>query len=76
MGYRAKSYMHEGKKRKPKGKSGIHINPANEGKYTARAKAHGKSVQAMAAADLANPNVDPKTKKRANFARNAKGWRH
>jgi hypothetical protein len=54
--------------------SGIKINPANKGKYTARAKSNGRTVQQQAAADLKNPNVSPTIKKRANFARNAKKW--
>lgn len=48
----------------------IKINPANKGKFTARAKANGKTVQQQATADLKNPNVSPTIKKRANFARN------
>jgi hypothetical protein len=54
----------------------IKINPANKGKYTARAKANGNTVQEQARKDLANPNVSPTVKKRANFARNAKGFKH
>lgn len=50
----------------------IHINPANKGKFTAKAKAHGESVQGYAA-DVLKPNskASPATKKQANFARNA-----
>jgi hypothetical protein len=55
-------------------KSGIKIKPANKGKYTARAKSQGHSVQQQARMDLANPNASPTVKKRANFARNAKKW--
>jgi hypothetical protein len=55
-------------------KSSIHIKKANQGTYTARAKSQGNSVQQQARKDLANPNVSPKIKKRANFARNAKKW--
>jgi hypothetical protein len=51
----------------------IKINPANKGKYTARAKANGNTVQQQASSDLANPNVSPTIKKRANFARNFGG---
>jgi hypothetical protein len=54
----------------------IKIKAANVGKYTARAKANGNSVQAQASKDLANPNVSSTIKKRANFAKNAKGFKH
>ena len=54
----------------------IKINPANKGKYTARAKANGNTVQEQARKDLANPNASPTVKKRANFAKNAKKWSH
>ena len=57
--------------------SGIHIKPGNRGKYTARAKAHGRSVQAQASADLApGSKASTKAKQRANFAKNAKKWKH
>lgn len=58
-----------------KKKGGIHINPKNKGKFTASAKKAGKSVQAHAAAVLADPNATPTQKKRANFARNAAKWK-
>jgi hypothetical protein len=54
-------------------KTPIKINPANKGKYTARAKANGNTVQQQARKDLANPNVSATIKKRANFARNFGG---
>jgi multidrug efflux pump subunit AcrA (membrane-fusion protein) len=54
----------------------IKINPANKGKYTARAKANGNTVQQQASKDLASPKVSGKIKKRANFAKNAKGFKH
>lgn len=54
-------------------KKPIKINPANKGKYTARAKAQGHTVQQQARMDLANPNVSGTIKKRANFARNFGG---
>jgi len=58
------------------GKSGIHINPANKGKFTAKAKAHGESVQEYAR-DVLKPGskASAKTKKQANFARNASKWK-
>ena len=56
-------------------KSSIHINPAHEGEFTAKAKAAGKSVQEEAAAVLKpGSKASAKTKKQANFARNAAKW--
>jgi hypothetical protein len=49
-----------------KGSSGIHINPANRGKFTATQKATGKST-----AELKN-SPNPLTRQRANFAMMAK----
>jgi len=64
-------------KPKLKQKSGIHINPKNEGKFTAWAKAHGMSVQEAASHILANKEKYSSTLvKRANFARNASKWHH
>ena len=55
----------------------IHIKPENKGKFTAKAKAAGKSVQAEAAAVLKpGSGASPATKKQANFARNAAKWHH
>jgi hypothetical protein len=54
----------------------IHINPKNRGKFTASAKAAGRSVQEHARAVLADPKASPLQKKRANFARNASRWKH
>jgi hypothetical protein len=57
-------------------KKPIKIKPANEGKYTARAKAGGKTVQQQAAADLKpGSGASAAVKKRANFARNAAKWK-
>lgn len=56
--------------------SGIHIKEKNRGKFTASAKAAGESVQEHAKHVLNNPNATPLQKKRANFARNSKKWRH
>ena len=56
--------------------SGIHIKEENKGKFTASAKAAGQSVQEHAKSVLNNPNATPLQKKRANFARNAKKWKH
>lgn len=53
------------------------INPKNRGKFTAKAKASGMSVQEKAKAVLApGSNASPETKKQANFARNAAKWKH
>ena len=57
-------------------KGGIHIKPENKGKFTASAKAAGQSVQEHATSVLNNPNATPLQKKRANFAKNAAGWKH
>ena len=59
-----------------KNKSGIHINPKNKGKFTARAKAHGNSVQEQATKDLApNSKASATAKREANFAKNAAKWK-
>ena len=55
----------------------INIKPANKGKFTAKAKAAGKSVQQEAAAALKpGSKARAATKKQANFARNAAKWKH
>lgn len=55
----------------------INIKPANKGKFTAKAKAAGKSVQQEAAAALKpGSKASAATKKQANFARNAAKWKH
>ena len=49
---------------------GIHINPANKGKFTAQAKQHGMGVQSFANKVLAHKeNYSPTTVKRATFAK-------
>ena len=56
---------------------GIHINPANKGKFTASAERAGMGVQEFARHVLANKEDYSSTQvKRANFARNAAGWKH
>jgi len=56
---------------------GIHIDPANRGKFTASAKRAGMDVQEYAAYILANKeDFSPEQVKRANFARNAAKWNH
>ena len=56
---------------------GIHINPANKGKFTAKAKAAGMGVQAYASKVLSAPEgkYSPATRKQANFAKNASKWK-
>ena len=57
-------------------KDTIHIKDKNKGKFTASAKAAGKSVQEYAKSVLSNPNATPLQKRRANFARNSKKFKH
>lgn len=58
-------------------KDPIHINPKHKGEFTAKAKKAGMSVQAFAAKVLApGSKASAETKKQANFAKNAKGWKH
>lgn len=57
--------------------SGIHIKDENKGKFTASAKAHGMGVQEFASKVLNNKeDYSPTLVKRANFARNAKKFKH
>ncbi|MFZ0931232.1 MAG: hypothetical protein WAN11_21680 [Syntrophobacteraceae bacterium] len=59
-----------------KRKDPIHINPAHKGEFTRKAKAAGKSVQEEAASVLKpGSKASAKTKKQANFARNAAKWK-
>lgn len=53
-----------------KAKSGIHINPANRGKFTATMKRTGKSAEEL------SHGSNPLTRKRAIFAINARKWHH
>lgn len=56
---------------------GIHINPANKGKFTASAQHAGMGTQEFARHVLANKEDYSSTQvKRANFAHNAAGWKH
>lgn len=55
---------------------GIHIKESNKGKFTASAKAAGRSVQEHAHAVVNNPNSTELQRKRAQFAINAKKWHH
>lgn len=54
----------------------IKIKKSHEGLFTAKATAAGMSVQQYAAKVLADPNASAVTKKQANFARNAAGFKH
>ena len=56
---------------------GIHIDPANKGKFTAKANAAGMGVQEFASKVLNAPEGDysASTRKQANFARNASKWK-
>jgi len=55
---------------------GIYINPANKGKFTAKAKRAGMGVQEFAGKVLGAPEgrYSASTRKQANFARNASKW--
>ena len=56
---------------------GIQINPKNKGKFTKKADAKGKSVQEFANEVLKNKeDYSAATVKQANFARNAKKFKH
>lgn len=56
---------------------GINIQPANKGKFTAKAKGAGMSVQEFANKVLNAPegNYSPSLRRQANFARNASKWK-
>lgn len=59
------------------GKSGIHINPAHKGEFTAKAKAAGMGVQEYARKVTAKRSkASAETKKQAVFAKNAKKFKH
>ena len=55
---------------------GIYIKPENRGKFTQQAQSAGMGVQEFASKVLGNKeDYSPTTVKRANFARNAAGWK-
>jgi hypothetical protein len=55
--------------------SGIHLNPANRGKFTAKANRSGKSVAAYAnKVTKPGSKASTKTKRQAVFAKNARKW--
>lgn len=57
-------------------KGGIHIKEKNRGKFTAAAKRAGKSVQEYARDVVNDPNATTLQKRRAQFALNAKKFKH
>lgn len=64
-------------KRKRKPASGISIKPGNKGKFTAKAKAQGMSVQGYAKKVLGKGSkASASTRRQANFARNARKFKH
>lgn len=55
----------------------ISIKPSKRGTFTAAATKHGMGVQEFASEVLSNPEkYSPKMRQKANFARNASGWKH
>ena len=56
--------------------SKIHIKKKNRGKFNASAKAAGQSVQEHARSVMNNPKATPLQKRRAQFAINAKKFKH
>ena len=60
-----------------KRKNPIHINPANKGKFTAKATAAGMGVQSYAhQVLLSGSHASKATKKQAVFAENAPKFNH
>ena len=57
-------------------RGGIHIKEKNKGKFTESARQAGKSVQEHATDVLNDPNATRLQKRRAQFAKNAKKWKH
>lgn len=55
--------------------SGIHLDPSKKGSFTAAAKP-GESTQKHASRVLSDPKASKKMKQKANFARNARKWKH
>ena len=59
------------------GYSPIHINPSNKGKFTAKAKSAGASVDSYAhKVLLSGSHASKKTREQAQFALNAKKFNH
>lgn len=59
-----------GKRKSKETGGGIHINPANKGKFTATMKRTGKTAEEL------SHSSNPLTRKRAIFALNARKWNH
>ena len=58
-------------------KSGIHINPKNKGKFTKTAHSMGLTPYEAATKIMGNPqNYSRKEVERANFAKNARKFKH
>jgi hypothetical protein len=57
-----------------KKKGGIHIKKSHEGLFTAKANAHGEGVQEYAAHAVHSGSTA--TRKQAQFAINARKWKH
>lgn len=57
-------------------KGGIHIKKKNRGKFTKSAKQHGMGVQEYARKVVNDPNATTLQKRRAQFAINAKKFKH
>jgi len=58
-------------------KSGIHIKPSHRGRFTAKAKKAGTTVQKLASRVSHAPGLySSATVKQATFARNAAKWHH
>ena len=53
----------------------VSIKPSKRGTFTAAAKKSGMSVQAKARSVLADKNASPAMRKKAQFAKNAAGWK-
>lgn len=62
------SYLKNGNK--------IHIKKKNRGKFTASAKKAGEGVQEHARKVVNDPKATTLQKRRAQFAINAKKWKH
>lgn len=58
------------------GKSGIHINPKNKGKFTSYCKSRGYNGVTSACIAEGKRSSNPTTRKRANFAANARKFKH
>ena len=62
-------------KRKPKGKSGIHIKPSREGSFTAWCKRQGFKGVTSECIAKGKASSNPAIRKKATFAANARKWK-